>query len=645
MKIIYFDIASILVLVIIIFSLVVRKMTRGRTNRIFLLLLSTILLATVCDCWGEMYGGWLPLNESTRFIQNLLFIGYFIFRNLTVPLYLLFLCSVTDTWHILKKRMSFKLILTVPYAIVFSLIITNPVHHMVFTFDENHLYQRGVLLYLLYIVSFFYMIYGILYLVEYKKILRKDKFIVLMFMFPFNLIAVIIQLVFPQCLIESFMTTLSTLLITLVALRAEETINPTIGVQSYISYTTDIKKALCIHKPVQTIFIKLVNYRVLYSLFDYDACNTLMKNIASQIPVRVGKHFSMDLYYLENGLFALVTDSENQVKANAAAEKVASLLKKPMRCEQAEIDLDPCICIVRCPQDIDNCEKLLSFGKTFHTYLPSGGVVNDMAEAENRRMLKLRCEIDRILGNAVAEKRFQMYYQPIYSLKEQKFISAEALIRLYDENYGYISPELFIPAAEENGTILQIGDFVLDDVCRFLSKCRKDGLPIQYIEINLSMSQCMQKNLTDKVLYYLEKYDLKPEQINLEITETAANQSQDIVEENIRTLSKRDIAFSLDDYGTGYSNMSRIMELPFRIIKLDKSLAVKASDSKMCVMLKNTVCMLKEIGMEIVVEGVETKEMLQHFTELECDFIQGYYFSKPLPEDEFIVFIKKMAAS
>lgn len=113
----------------------------------------------------------------------------------------------------------------------------------------------------------------------------------------------------------------------------------------------------------------------------------------------------------------------------------------------------------------------------------------------------------------------------------------------------------------------------------------------------------MQMDLTDKVLYYLKKYNLKPEQINLEITETAANTTQDVVEENIRALSEQGIAFSLDDYGTGYSNLSRIISLPFRIVKIDKRMTDKVFDSKIRAILKYNIRLLKEIGMEIVVEG------------------------------------------
>lgn len=642
MKILYFDIAAIIIQVILLASLSFRKMLSGRTNRFFALLLIDILVTTIFDLWAEAYGIWLPVKESNTGFRELLYTFYFLSRNLTAPLYQLFLCAITDTWHILMKNKWLKLIFITPYIVVCCIVLSNPFHHMVFFFDKNLAYTRGLLIYVLYAVSFFYLVCGIAYLFIYKKMLTGDKFVSLILMYPFNVIAILIQMFFPACLIETFMTSVTMLLVTFVVQRPEETINPILGVQSYIAYTTDMKKACYIQKPVRIIFVKLANYRALLSLLEYEKCNLMLKRVVADLSLSYREeHFPMSLYYLNNGLFALVTEKEQAGKLRAVAERISDILTKPMQLEQMELELDPGICILRCPQDIDNYESLLSFGNSFHTYLPAGGVINDMEEEGDRRKFQLRNDIDGILSRAVAEKRFQMYYQPIYSVEKQKFLSAEALIRLNDDTYGFISPELFITAAEKNGTILQIGDFVLEDVCRFLEKCKMDGVPIDYIEVNLSMVQCMQKELVEKVQYYLEKYHLKPEQINLEITETAANTAQDIVEENIQELTEKGIAFSLDDYGTGYSNISRIMLLPFRIVKLDKSLADKVNNGRIKVLLKNTIRMLKEIGMEIVVEGVETKEALQQFSELGCDFIQGYYFSKPLPEQEFVEFIQK----
>lgn len=155
----------------------------------------------------------------------------------------------------------------------------------------------------------------------------------------------------------------------------------------------------------------------------------------------------------------------------------------------------------------------------------------------------------------------------------------------------------------------------------------------------------MYRQLTNKPFHdnigFISLSEIKAwlKQINLEITETAASTAQDIVEDNIQKFSKQGISFSLDDYGTGYSNISRIISLPFHIVKLDKSLTDKVEDPKIKTLLKNTICMLKEIGMEIVVEGAETQGTLEQFVNLKCDFIQGFYFSKPLPEQEFVEFI------
>ena len=641
MRILYFDIASIIIQVVLLASLFFRKMVNGRANKIFALLLMETILTTFVDGWSEAYTVWIPARPSNTEIRTVLCFAYFLLRNFTPLLYQLFLFAATGTWHILKKSKIWQAILVIPYSIVCLMVFTNPWHHMVYYFDENLVYNRGTLIYVLYAVSFFYFLCGIIFLIRYKKLLPLDKFIALLGMYPLNLLAVLIQLLLPQLMVEMFMTTLTLQLVTLVVQRPEETINPVLGVRSYISYTADMKKVFFLQRPVTIIFVKIVNYKALLSLLDYDACNSLLKKIAGKLVPRTEEHLPADLYYLENGLFALVTEKHQSERIKSTAERISTNLNRKMQRNQIEITLEPCICILHCPQEIDNYDTLLSFGKTFHTYLPRGGAVNDMMSEEEKRKFQLLNEIRGIINRAISEKRFQMYYQPIYSIEEKKFLSAEALIRLWDERYGFISPELFITAAEKNGTILQIGDYVLNDVCRFLSECQENGLPIQYIEINLSMSQCMQKDLADKVQFYLEKYHLKPEQINLEITETAANEAQDIVAENIKKLTNMGIAFSLDDYGTGYSNISRIMELPFRIIKLDKSLADKVEDSRMRILLKNTIRMLKEIGTEIVVEGVETKEMLRQFAELGCDFIQGYYFSKPLPEQEFVDFIQK----
>lgn len=249
-------------------------------------------------------------------------------------------------------------------------------------------------------------------------------------------------------------------------------------------------------------------------------------------------------------------------------------------------------------------------------------------------------ELQEIIEDAIKMKKFKMYYQPIYSLSEDKFVSAEALLRLPHETLGFIPPDVFIPVAEKTGIIHPIGDFVNEEVFKFMSSPEYKRLGLNYMEINLSTTQCMVSTLADRVIQQMKKYDINPSEVNFEITETAANFSQKIMEQNLVRLSKTGVGFSLDDYGTGYSNIKRMVQLPLKIVKLDKLFADGLADKKMRLVLQNTVQMIKDIDMEIVVEGIETSKAFRLFKELGCEHIQGYYFCKPLAQSEFVKFIE-----
>ena len=188
--------------------------------------------------------------------------------------------------------------------------------------------------------------------------------------------------------------------------------------------------------------------------------------------------------------------------------------------------------------------------------------------------------------------------------------------------------------------ILPIGDFVIEEVFRFISENDLKKYGIDHIEPNLSVAQCLQPELADKIKELQDKYNIDPKQVNFEITETFFDNIGEIMDNNIRRIRELGYAFSLDDYGTGYSNIQRVSRLPFAIIKIDKSLIDIIGTPDGYAIIKNTINMMKDINKQIVAEGVETKETLEMLEELGCDYIQGFYFSKPLPVPEFMEFIK-----
>ena len=636
MEVIFFDIAAIIIVSFEIVAIYLRKMTYGRNSRLFLFLLICVLVSSIMDFVSLYFSNFVSITSSTIIICAVADYLYFIFRNITPLIYLLYIVSVTDTWHILQNRKWLKLIFLLPVCVSMALIFTNPLSHRLFYYDTRFVYHRGPFINILYCISAIYSLYGVIWLHVFRRMLKLEQVFVLASLYPFNIFALIVQYYYPHYLIEMFMTSLSMLLAMLVIQRPEEMINPELLVGNYLGFNKDVKSAFELNKRFKLIFVKIVNYKSLSSFLEYATTRMLLRTLCDSLK-RI-KTNGLNIYYLGNGLFSLNTDENDEL---LIASRVSDIVREKFTVKQYGLSLNCCICVIRCPEDIENVQGLLNFSNYFYTYLPDNGEIVELSMEKGNRTFMLRNDIDAIIKEAIVHRSFMMYYQPIYSIKDKRFVSCEALIRLNDEKYGFISPEFLIKSAERNGLIMDVGDIVFDEVCSFINRLKKSGVSLDFVEINLSMAQIIQKDLVDKVLSCLNKYHLRPEDINLEITETMACAAENIVEQNMRVLNKSGISFSLDDYGVGYSNISRILSLPFDIVKIDKSLTDMFDDEKMNGVIKHTVAMLKSIGVKIVVEGVETVECFEAFEKLGVDYIQGYYFSKPLPESEFVEFMMK----
>lgn len=251
-----------------------------------------------------------------------------------------------------------------------------------------------------------------------------------------------------------------------------------------------------------------------------------------------------------------------------------------------------------------------------------------------------------IIFKAIQDDRVEVFYQPIYSIEEQSFTSAEALVRIRREDGSIIYPGEFIEVAESTGLIIKLGHTVFEKVCRLISEVDMEKLGLHYIEVNLSVVQCGYHKLATDFIYTMKRFELNPAYINLEITESASIDAKEILINNMKKLQNYGVAFSLDDFGTGNSNLNYVMEMPVEIVKFDKGMTdAYFEDDKAKYIMSAAMQMIKGLKLKTVSEGVETIEQLKKMKKLGIDFIQGYFFSKPLPEKEFIQFITEHAAN
>lgn len=255
-------------------------------------------------------------------------------------------------------------------------------------------------------------------------------------------------------------------------------------------------------------------------------------------------------------------------------------------------------------------------------------------------------ETEQLISDAMAEGRVEVFYQPIYSTKEGRFTSAEALVRIRDEQGTLIPPGRFIGTAEKSGMIAQLGEIVFDKVCRFICENDIRSYGLHYIEVNLSVIQCSDERLSADYIRIMEQNGLNAGYINLEITETASIGAKKTLLENMRQLLDYGVRFSLDDFGTGQSNLNYIMEMPVDIVKFDKQMTNAYFENQRAkYVMDATIQMIHGMNLKIVSEGIETAEQYQAMEALGISYIQGFYFSKPLPEQEFLQFLRDKSSA
>ena len=250
-------------------------------------------------------------------------------------------------------------------------------------------------------------------------------------------------------------------------------------------------------------------------------------------------------------------------------------------------------------------------------------------------------ETEQLILEAMENNLVEVFYQPIFSTREQRFTSAEALVRIRDKEGNIIPPGVFIDIAEENGMILRFGEIVFEKVCCFIQNHPLDHYGLHYIEVNLSVVQCAYDRLAQDYISIMTKHGIEPGYINLEITESASINAKKTLLENMETLMEYGIHFSLDDFGTGQSNLNYIVDMPVDIVKFDRSMTnAYFENRKAKYVMDAAIHMIHGMNLQIVSEGIETAEQYQTMEELGISYIQGYYFSKPLPENEFIQFLE-----
>jgi diguanylate cyclase (GGDEF)-like protein len=400
---------------------------------------------------------------------------------------------------------------------------------------------------------------------------------------------------------------------------------------------------------VGILFLDLDNFKVVNDTIGHTLGDVLLKRVADRISdcLRDG-----DTAARLGGdeFIVMLPDISDTQDAAKVASKILESLTPSLDIDRHEIFVSISIGISIYPNNSKDMDGLLADADGAMYYAKKLGKNNyQFFTPEMNSSAQNYMKLEKHLRRSLEQDELVLYYQPQVDIETGSIIGVEALIRWFSPELGMVAPGDFIPFAEETGLIVPIGAWVLKTACTQARFWQQNGLPIR-VAVNLSSRQFHQVQnqqqsrhpLLDAVLNALDETGLPPDLLELEITEGILMQHLDTTMEILNTLKNRGVRLSIDDFGTGYSSLSYLKRFPIDMLKIDKSFVndITTDPSDKAIVAAITV-MAQQLKLEVVAEGVESIAQLEFLRELRCQYVQGYYFSKPLPADEFLFLLQQ----
>lgn len=384
------------------------------------------------------------------------------------------------------------------------------------------------------------------------------------------------------------------------------------------------------------ISVDINKFKVLNNIYGYEFCNQILKTLGNKLfKILPDNNITCRM---SNDIFVSIFSYDGNIKdlLNTTFDQISKL-----NIDKVPIFLNLSIGVYKINEENKDINSIVD--KSYMARAKIKGLYNNgyyiFDDLLENKLLEEQ-KIESCMQSAIENKEFQVYYQPKMSTETEKIVGAEALVRWYKDGQ-IIPPDKFIPLFERNKFILKLDLYIFEKVCKDMANWKKDYGFVPTISINVSKEHFTDENFIYEYVKISNKYDVDRANIDLEITESATVSEDIDILKILNRIKENDFIVSLDDFGTGFSSLSMLQSMPLDILKIDKVFVNKADLNSNKNIINYIMLIAKRLGVKTIVEGVETKEQVEYMKKLKCDVIQGYYYSKPLPKDEFEEYFKK----
>lgn len=398
-----------------------------------------------------------------------------------------------------------------------------------------------------------------------------------------------------------------------------------------------IEKASSKGESIALLCLGLDDFKSLNAQVNFNAAEHILVKLSDRLRNHIGNKAYIGR--LGEDQFAIIQSHfEQPYEAAELAQALIKQLDRPFEINNEQLTVSATVGITLFPDDGDDVDTLLQQAE-FAMIMAKSRSRNRyqfyIATIDTEIRQRKRLEMD--LHKALEHHELSLAFQPQFNYQKGKLVGIEALLRWKHPEKGLISPDMFIPMAEHSLDIIPIGDWVLENAFQQLHRWHLAGYEDLRMAVNLSAVQLQDQNIVDRIAYLLDKYQIPPETMELEVTETSIIEDLETSKIQLRKIKEIGVGLALDDFGTGYSSLSYLKQFPFDKIKIDKSFIEGLPENKEnCVIVEAIVQIGKSFGLKVLAEGIETAEQENYLIEKGCQEGQGYYYGKPLPAQDFI---------
>lgn len=393
-------------------------------------------------------------------------------------------------------------------------------------------------------------------------------------------------------------------------------------------------------KKLAVMMTDLDDFKKINDTFGHDAGDRLLTQIGGRLKAAAS---SIDVVSRMGGdeFMVLIKNVENHSHLDHKAQSILSALSEKVEINGQLVEVGGSIGIAVYPTDAISYEELIRYADiALYNAKSQGGNAISYYSSDLDKRIKDKMRMEHKLRKALDAGSLDVFVQPIYDAHTRKIAKGEALVRWFDEEDGYIPPDVFVGLAEESGLIYDLGRIVLEKVCAFISSNREklQSLGMNSIAVNLSARQFFATQMVTAIRNMFSQYNIEPETVEFELTESMVMDDVDQAIGIMRAIRKLGCHLSIDDFGTGYSSLAYLKQFPINTLKIDQSFIKDIPDDKNDVEIAYTIiAMAHNMGLDVVAEGVETKEQWQLLKDQKCDLLQGYYFARPMRMEDILL--------